>query len=45
MAALFAPLVINGMTLRNRLVRSATWEGRCDPDGRRMRPFVTGVKP
>ena len=27
MASLFDPLTINGMTLRNRLVRSATWEG------------------
>ena len=25
---------INGMTLANRLVRSATWEGMCEEDGR-----------
>lgn len=34
MAKLFDPASINGMTLRNRLVRSATWEGMCDVDGR-----------
>lgn len=34
MTTLFEQLTINGMTLRNRLVRSATWEGMCDPDGR-----------
>ncbi len=34
MANLFDPLTINGMTLRNRLVRSATWEGMCTADGR-----------
>jgi len=33
MASLFDQLTINGMTLRNRLVRSATWEGMCDPAG------------
>jgi len=31
---LFTPATINTLTLRNRLVRSATWEGMCDPDGR-----------
>ena len=40
MAALFAPLTINGLTLRNRLVRSATWEGMCDPDGRPTEKLV-----
>lgn len=34
MTELFEPLTINGMRLRNRMVRSATWEGMCDPDGR-----------
>jgi len=34
MATLFDSITINGMVLRNRLVRSATWEGMCDPDGR-----------
>lgn len=33
MTTLAAPLTINGMTLGNRLVRSATWEGMCDADG------------
>ncbi len=34
MAALFDQTMINGMTLQNRLVRSATWEGMCEQDGR-----------
>jgi 2,4-dienoyl-CoA reductase-like NADH-dependent reductase (Old Yellow Enzyme family) len=34
MTALFGETVINGMTLRNRLIRSATWEGMCKQDGR-----------
>ncbi|MDY6850776.1 MAG: NADH:flavin oxidoreductase [Thermodesulfobacteriota bacterium] len=34
MAAIFEQTGINGLTLRNRLVRSATWEGMCEPDGR-----------
>ena len=34
MAVLFETTEINGMTLGNRLVRSATWEGMCQEDGR-----------
>ncbi len=34
MATLSDKTTINGMTLRNRLARSATWEGMCDDDGR-----------
>ncbi|MEW6220240.1 MAG: NADH:flavin oxidoreductase [Thermodesulfobacteriota bacterium] len=34
MASIFEATTVNGMTLANRLVRSATWEGMCDPDGR-----------
>ena len=34
MATLFDPTEINGMNLRNRLIRSATWEGMCDAEGR-----------
>ncbi len=34
MADLFEQTTINGMTLQNRIVRSATWEGMCDNDGR-----------
>ncbi len=34
MATLFDKTTINGMTLANRLVRSATWEGMCEPDGK-----------
>ncbi len=34
MGILFEKFTINGMVLRNRLIRSATWEGMCEPDGR-----------
>ena len=34
MATLFDHTTINGMGLKNRLVRSATWEGMCNADGR-----------
>lgn len=33
MHPLFDPMTINGMTLANRFVRSATWEGMAGPDG------------
>lgn len=34
MSEIFEPTTINGMTLANRLARSATWEGLCEDDGR-----------
>jgi len=34
MNSLFEQTTINGMALQNRLVRSATWEGMCDTEGR-----------
>jgi 2,4-dienoyl-CoA reductase-like NADH-dependent reductase (Old Yellow Enzyme family) len=34
MRGLFDETVINGMNLKNRFVRSATWEGMCEDDGR-----------
>ena len=34
MRSVFDETSINGMQLENRLVRSATWEGMCEPDGR-----------
>ena len=33
MAGLFDHIEFNGMRLRNRIVRSATWEGMCESDG------------
>ena len=34
MHKLFKPGSIGNIQLKNRLIRSATWEGMCDPDGR-----------
>ena len=34
MQTLFDETILNGMVLKNRLVRSATWEGMADADGR-----------
>jgi len=34
MRSVFDETRLNGMLLQNRLVRSATWEGMCDDDGR-----------
>jgi 2,4-dienoyl-CoA reductase-like NADH-dependent reductase (Old Yellow Enzyme family) len=34
MKELFEKTTINGITLTNRVVRSATWEGMCETDGR-----------
>jgi 2,4-dienoyl-CoA reductase-like NADH-dependent reductase (Old Yellow Enzyme family) len=34
MATIFEETSIKGLKIKNRLVRSATWEGMCDPDGR-----------
>ncbi len=33
MSILFEPAVLGGISLRNRIVRSATWEGMCDEAG------------
>lgn len=40
MPSLFEPASIGTLTLRNRLVRSATWEGMCDQDGRPSQKLV-----
>ncbi|MBE0597896.1 MAG: NADH:flavin oxidoreductase [Desulfuromonadales bacterium] len=40
MRSLFERCRINGMELRNRLVRSATWEGMCDEAGRPTEQLV-----
>ncbi len=41
MATLFQETEINGLTILNRLVRSATWEGMCDPDGRPTEKLIS----
>lgn len=33
MKKLFEPVDLKGFSIKNRLVRSATWEGIADPDG------------
>ena len=40
MFRLFEDTEINGLSLSNRLVRSATWEGMCEPDGRPTKKLV-----
>ena len=40
MATLFEETTSNGMTLKNRFVRSATWEGMCESDGRPTEKLV-----
>ncbi len=34
MATVFEETTINGMVMNNRMIRSATWEGMCEQDGR-----------
>ena len=40
MKTLFDQTDINGMVLKNRIVRSATWEGMCEEDGRPTEKLV-----
>lgn len=44
MRTTFEQTTINGMTLQNRMVRSATWEGMCDKDGRPTAKLVSFYK-
>jgi 2,4-dienoyl-CoA reductase-like NADH-dependent reductase (Old Yellow Enzyme family) len=41
MTKLFEETEINGMRLANRLIRSATWEGMCEPDGRPTEKLIS----
>ena len=40
MSGLFEPTTIKSMTVRNRFVRSATWEGMATPDGAVTRGLI-----
>ncbi|MCK4720726.1 NADH:flavin oxidoreductase [bacterium] len=40
MASIFDETTINGMTLKNRMVRSATWEGMCEPNGKPTQKLI-----
>jgi 2,4-dienoyl-CoA reductase-like NADH-dependent reductase (Old Yellow Enzyme family) len=40
MTSLFDTTAIKSMSLRNRLVRSATWEGMCEPSGQPTRKLA-----
>lgn len=47
MATLFEQTSINNMAMQNRIVRSATWEGMCDEDGRQLicQAFTSTTEP
>jgi len=44
MKTLFDKTVINGMDIENRIVRSATWEGMCEVDGRPTEKLIECYK-
>lgn len=44
MPTLFEKTTIKNMTINNRMVRSATWEGMCDVDGRPTKRLINYYK-
>ena len=41
---IFEPLKLNNLTLRNRLLRSATWEGIAFEDGSIIKKYIQYMK-
>ena len=44
MSDIFEETTMNGMKIKNRMIRSATWEGMCHPDGRPSEKLIAFYK-